>query len=214
MSPFATGSIAASAIFLLLNHAAVFAAPKDPQHNMQGQMDHSTMDHSQMNMAKPAKTKKNMTETTPKEPGQGAFATIAEIVVLLTKDPKTDWNKVDINGLREHLIDMDEVVLRASSKTTVASDKVVFTITGSGRTLKAIQAMVPAHSGVLSRTTDWKIKSELTDTGAIMTITSSAPNALKVVKALGFYGVMATGTHHQAHHLAMARGAMGAHAHN
>ncbi len=113
MSPFATGSIAASALFLLLNHAAVFAAPKDQQHNMHGQMDHSSMDHSQMNMAKPAKTMKtmktmkNIQETTPKEPGQGAFATIAEIVALLTSDPKTDWSKVDIAGLREHLIDMD-----------------------------------------------------------------------------------------------------------
>ncbi len=73
--------------------------------------------------------------------------------------------------------------------------------------------MVPAHSGVLSRTTAWKIKSELTDTGAIMTITSNAPSALKTVKALGFFGVMATGAHHQPHHLAMAKGAMGAHAH-
>ena len=171
------------------------------------------MDHSKMNMAQPAKAMKGMKATAPKEPGQGAFATIAEIVVLLNNDPKTDWSKVNIDGLREHLIDMDELVLRANSKMSASDDKIVFTVTGSGRTLKAIHAMVPAHSGVLTRTTNWKIVGKNTDTGAIMTITSKAPGALKIVKALGFFGVMATGAHHQAHHFAMAKGAMGDHAH-
>ena len=203
-----TRTITASALGLLLIQMPVLAAPMD-----HSQMDHSTMDHSSMNMAQPAKAMKGMKKTQPIEPGQGAFATIAEIVVLLTNDPKTDWSKVNIDGLREHLIDMDELVLRANSKMTVSSDKVVFSVTGSGRTLKAIHAMVPAHSGVLTRTTNWKIVSKITSDGAIMTITSDAPGALKMVKALGFYGVMATGAHHQSHHFAMAKGAMGDHAH-
>jgi hypothetical protein len=49
----------------------------------------------------------------PAEAGQGAFAAIAEIVALLEADPNTDWSKVNIAALREHLVDMDELTLNA-----------------------------------------------------------------------------------------------------
>ncbi|MCP6769380.1 hypothetical protein NL529_31490, partial [Klebsiella pneumoniae] len=45
----------------------------------------------------------------PTHPGQEAFGTIQEIVRILEADPATDWSKVNIGALREHLIDMDEV---------------------------------------------------------------------------------------------------------
>ena len=50
---------------------------------------------------------------TPKEPGQGAFAAIQEIVSLLVANPETDWSKVDIPALRAHLVDMNNVTLHA-----------------------------------------------------------------------------------------------------
>ena len=49
----------------------------------------------------------------PIMPGQEAFGTIQEIVRMLEADPATDWSKVNIGALREHLIDMDEVTMRA-----------------------------------------------------------------------------------------------------
>lgn len=168
-----------------------------------GAMDHGTMDYGAISDA-----------ALPTEPGQGAFATIAEIVEILTNDTKTDWTKVNINALREHLIDMNEVALNATAETKIFDTKIVFKITGSGRTKQAIQAMVPAHSSVLSRTTDWDIKGELTEHGATMTVVSNNEDVLQKVKALGFYGVMATGAHHQAHHFAMAKGDNHVHAHN
>jgi hypothetical protein len=184
------------------------------KHSMQ---NHDTMGHHQMKngeMKTGVQITRGETGMLPKEPGQGAFATIAEIVVILTNDPTTDWSKVDIERLREHLIDMDEISMRASSKTIFHDEKVVFAVTGVGRTLQAIQEMVPVHSEVLSRTTAWDVESNLTDTGATMTIRSNNPSILKVVKALGFFGVMATGAHHQAHHLSMAKGDDHVHKHN
>ncbi len=174
-------------------------------------MNHSTMNHDQMNSND---TQMPAQSGTPIEPGQGAFASVAEIVAMLSNDPATDWDKVDINALREHLIDMDELILKANATTKVHADKIVFTVTGSGRTLQAIRTMVPAHSGVLDKTTAWNVVGEATDTGAIMTISSKNQMALNVVKALGFYGVMATGAHHQPHHLAMAKGDSHVHEHN
>jgi hypothetical protein len=52
---------------------------------------------------------------TPTMPGQDAFGTIQEIVQILQSDPKTDWSKVNIDALRQHLIDMNEVTLRAAA---------------------------------------------------------------------------------------------------
>src|SRR5437763_2768602 len=41
----------------------------------------------------------------PTSPGQAAFGAISEIVRLLKADPNTDWSKVNIEALRQHLID-------------------------------------------------------------------------------------------------------------
>lgn len=49
----------------------------------------------------------------PALPGQDAFGAIQEIVQILQSDPTTDWSKVNISALRQHLIDMNEVTLRA-----------------------------------------------------------------------------------------------------
>ncbi len=193
--------------------------------------DHANMDHTNMNpgtMNHGQMMKENDAQIQSQamplgtgpfeqrslEPGQGAFATIAEIVKLLTADPATDWSKVNISALREHLIDMDELVLRARATTVKKDGQIVFTVTGQGRTLQAIQNMVPAHSMVLTNTTAWQVDAQLNDKGAIMTISSRNPMALQVVEALGFFGVMATGAHHQPHHLAMAKGSTDVHAHN
>lgn len=57
----------------------------------------------------------------PPEGGQGAFTAIAEIVVPLENDPSTNGSRVDIDGLREHLVDMNELTLRTEvSKTRIS----------------------------------------------------------------------------------------------
>ncbi len=45
------------------------------------------------------------------EGGQSAFAALQEVVSYLMADPATDWSRVDIEALRQHLIDMDNVTL-------------------------------------------------------------------------------------------------------
>ena len=62
----------------------------------------------------------------PTEPGQGAFAAIAEIVAMLTTDPETDWAQVDIAALRQHLIDMDNLVTFAEATQEDRPDGAVF----------------------------------------------------------------------------------------
>lgn len=144
----------------------------------------------------------------PKEGGQSAFAAIAEIVALLEADPDTDWSKVDIAALREHLVDMNSLMLGAKATSTVEGDTIRFRIEGEGGVLRAIQAMVPAHAAELNRTGPWTVEAQTTSDGAILSVKSGTDADLERARALGFFGLMAKGSHHQPHHLAMARGLM------
>nr|WP_306263460.1 hypothetical protein [Pararhizobium sp. IMCC3301] len=147
-------------------------------------------------------------EDFPKQGGQSAFAAIAEIVALLEADPETDWSAVDIAGLREHLVDMNALTLSATAEQSEQSGAMVFTIRGTGPTVRAIQAMVPAHALELNKVAGWSVSAETTQDGAILRVKPDNSADLTRIRALGFFGLMATGAHHQPHHLAIAKGAM------
>jgi hypothetical protein len=147
---------------------------------------------------------------TPTLPGQDAFGTIQEIVQILQSDPKTDWSKVNIDALRQHLIDMNEVTLRAAAAQRMIDNGIEITVTGEGRTLEAIKRMVPAHVNELHEI-GWSAKSEDLPNGAKLTVLASEAQPLTKLKALGFMGIMVQGGHHQPHHLMMAMGQFGMH---
>ena len=92
---------------------------------------------------------------TPTMPGQDAFGAIQEIVRLLETDPKTDWSKVDLEALRQHLIDMNEVMLKADAAAKPIEGGLEIAVTGSGRTLLAIQRMIPAHAQTVNGLNGW-----------------------------------------------------------
>lgn len=145
--------------------------------------------------------------STPTMPGQDAFGAIQEIVQALQSDPKTDWSKVNIEALRQHLIDMNEVTLHAVAIPRAFDTGVEFTVTGEGRTLEAIKRMVPAHVKELHEI-GWNAKSDELSNGVKLTVIASDAQPLAKLKALGFIGIMVQGGHHQPHHLMMAKGQM------
>jgi len=138
-------------------------------------------------------------------PGQDAFGAIQEVVQILQADPSTDWSKVNIAALRQHLIDMNEVTLRAVASERMLDNGMEIAVTGEGRTLEAIKRMVPAHVNEL-REIGWNAKSEDIANGVKLTVIASEAQPLAKLKALGFMGIMVQGGHHQPHHLMMAKG--------
>ena len=148
----------------------------------------------------------------PTMPGQDAFGAIQEIVGILEADPKTDWSKVNISALREHLIDMNEVTLKAVANERKLDNGIEIAVTGEGRTLDAIKRMVPAHARELAKT-GWSATTEDLPNGIKLTVTSADPQEVVRIKGLGFMGIMVQGGHHQLHHLAMAKGEFGPHQH-
>ena len=141
----------------------------------------------------------------PTMPGQDAFGTIQEIVQMLEADPATDWSKVNIGALREHLIDMNEVTLNAAASEHLLDNGIEIAVTGEGRTREAIKRMVPAHVHELAAS-GWNAKTEELPNGVKLTVLASDTVPLAKLRALGFMGIMVQGGHHQPHHLAMAKG--------
>ncbi len=161
-----------------------------------------TMDHDQMQYSM---DETGMKTSAVSEPGQGAFAAIAEIVAKLEAEPDTNWSTVNIAGLREHLRDMDIVTIDSVASVETVSGGLKFTITGAPYVSPSIKRMVEAHASVMNGVGDWNYSTEIIENGAIMTVMVPEADIAKL-NALGFYGVLASGMHHQAHHWMMATG--------
>ena len=79
---------------------AAFAQPNFAQAAGVGAVHH--MMHRQY-VARPRQTPQQPPSPVATRGGQDAFAAIQEIVEILAADPKTDWSKVNIDALRQHL---------------------------------------------------------------------------------------------------------------
>jgi predicted RNA binding protein YcfA (HicA-like mRNA interferase family) len=111
---------------------------------------------------------------------------------------------------------MNEVVLRAAVKQATVPGGLAMEITGAGRTEQAIGAMVVPHAVELDRMPDWSARTETIPGGVRLTVVARKPEVAPVVariRGLGFAGLITEGAHHQAHHLAMARGTAPGHTH-
>src|SRR5690349_17444745 len=126
----------------------------------------------------------------PTLPGQDAFGAIQEIVRILEADPNTDWTKVKLSALREHLIDMNEVTLKADAAEQPVDNGIVVAVTGSGRTLAAIQRMIPAHAQELNGHPGWAASTEMLPDGVRLTVTSTDPKEVGHIQGLGFIGLL------------------------
>jgi hypothetical protein len=146
----------------------------------------------------------------PTLPGQDAFGAIQEIVRILEADRNTDWSKVNLEALRQHLIDMNEVTLRAQVLPKPVDGGLQMAVTGLGRTIPAIRRMVTDDANEIERShlNGWNAKSDPLSDGVLFTVTSTDPQQVERIRGLGFIGILASGSHHQLHHLAIARGEM------
>src|SRR5271169_5515206 len=170
---------------------------KSGQHPMEpGAMQEMMRQHQGMHAA----------ATTPTMPGQDAFGAIQEIVQILDSDPKTDWSKVDLEVLRQHLIDMNEVTLGADAAPKQIDGGLEIAVTGGGRTLVAIQRMIPAWVKMAKGVNGWSVEAVPLPDGELLTVRATSPKEIQHIRGLGFIGLLVSGSWHQSHHLAMARG--------
>ncbi|WP_145991881.1 hypothetical protein [Neptunicoccus cionae] len=179
---------------------ATFTLAQTDHSGHTGDMNHSLSTDSSPN-----------TRTQLSEPGQGAFAALSEIVRVLESDPDTDWSKVDLAGVRAHLVDMDRLISEAIVTETSLEDGIHASATGNAETIAALRRMVPAHAAELARDDRWSITVDQGNDGIELRVTADHPATIARIKGLGFFGLMASQDHHRAHHLMLA---LGQNAHN
>lgn len=174
-------------------------------------IDHTTMDHAAHHAALQA-----CGRPLPTMAGQAAYAAISEVVRLLKADSSTDWSRVNIEALRQHLIDMDEVTLHATVVQHNVPGGIEIDATGTGRTAAAIKRMAVSHARMLDQGPDYHAAAAELPNGARITVTAKqSANARMVaqIRGLGFAGLLTEGDHHTAHHIALARGEPDPHGH-
>jgi hypothetical protein len=178
------------------------AAPPPPppmtDHAMPGMMQHHAELMTGMPDPKPSPVDATLA-------GQDAYGAVQEIVRILEADPKTDWSKVNIDALRQHLIDMNSVTLAANVKNEPIDGGMRFDVTGEGPVRDSIRRMTTAHAATMNGVDGWKFEAAEIEGGAALTVHAPAKDVDKL-RGLGFLGVLTLGMHHQVHHLMIARG--------
>lgn len=177
---------------VLVTGMLTLAAPGWAQHMVHG-------DHQMHSGPMPPETG----ALTAVETGQSAFAAIQEIVEILRADPDTDWTKVNIDALRQHLVDMDNVTLRAVVTSQPIEGGMAFLVSSEDAgVVGSIRRMVLAHAAMMDGVDGMRMRAVERPYGAMLGVEGDVTQ----ITGLGFFGLMATGMHHQAHHLAIARG--------
>ncbi|WP_053252957.1 hypothetical protein [Ensifer adhaerens] len=127
--------------------------------------------------------------------------------MLLEADRKTDWSRVDVEGLRQHLIDMQNVTLATQVSSSEFGGGLRFEATSDTPAVAAsIGRMVVAHVMTMDGVNGWRLEAAEIPGGATLTVTPAQASDLDKIRGLGFIGVMTVGMHHQEHHLAIATG--------
>ncbi|MBE8189645.1 MAG: hypothetical protein HAW58_01990 [Candidatus Thioglobus sp.] len=158
---------------------------------------HEGMEHSKTHSGKPVLT----------EAGTDAFATLQEAIRALEADPKTNWNKVNLEALRLHLLEMNDMVLNVKVRQNHISKGFAAIVTPTtDRALQSLKKVFSAHPAQMKKESGWDMK--VSNNSGVFTLKITTENASEVAKirGLGYIGVMAYGGHHQPHHWAIASG--------
>lgn len=142
------------------------------------------------------------------QPGSAAFGAIEEIIVLLEGDPNTDWSRVNLEALRQHLADMNNVTLNVDVTSQEPISKGL-RVTARPTTTAAAQSLarlLSDHGPQLQHERGWKLSSAKYQDGLRIDITTDDESEVTKVRALGYIGMLAAGAHHAAHHWALATG--------
>ena len=155
---------------------------------------HSTMHHEQHMM--------KTTDSALKEAGNDIFSTIQEVIDKLNNDPDTDWGKVDIEALRQHLLDMNDMATNVEiinqKPLNNGLEVVVQALTARAETTLA--KVFNVHPVYLKRETGWNMLVVRNNKQFIVSTTTQDPKQVKKIIALSYIGLMAYGNHHQPHH--------------
>ncbi len=141
------------------------------------------------------------------EAGTDPFATIQELITVLEANPNTDWTKVNLEALRLHLVQMRDMTLNIDVMQHSIKNGFQAVVTPTtDRALKSLTNVLLAHPAQMRVETGWDMQVENNNGVFILNVTTKNAKQVAKLRGLGYIGVMAIGSHHQAHHWAIASG--------
>lgn len=156
----------------------------------------------------------SMGDSTPLTmPGNDIFGTIREVVAKLEADPNTDWSKVDMQALWQHLLDMKAFTeeVHVISKKPIENGVEIQVQPQTKRAVEALKHLFSMHPAMLKMEKGWDMIAK--PNGGQWTVTCTTKNKSEVqkIRALGYIGLITEGAHHQMHHWMIATGNMSMH---
>ncbi len=143
-------------------------------------------------------------------PGNEIFGTIQEVIHKLEADPNTDWSKVNLEALRQHLLDMKAFTeeVQVLDKKPIPDGVEIHVRPETKRAHGALKRLFMMHPKMLKEEKGWDMKARRN--GDIWTITCTTQKSSEVekIRVLGYIGLLAEGAHHQYHHWLIATGQM------
>ena len=142
------------------------------------------------------------------QPGNNVFSAIREAVRKLEADPATDWKKVNLEALRQHLLDIRHVTEDVEVVTQKLIDKGIeltlrATIPGA---IPALDRTFNAHPKILKAETGWDMTATKDKDKYKLQVTTGEATQIDKLRGLGYIGIMAMGNHHSLHHWALVKG--------
>ena len=194
-----------SAIAVAAAIIIVILSQKQKTMNYTSGMEHSSdMNHS-INSADHTITSNS--NSVLSEAGTDPFAVIQEAIALLEANSDTDWSAVNIEALRSHLVEMQDMTLNVNVEQQPINLGFMAVITPTtDRALESMIQVLSAHPSQMKVETGWDMT--VTNNNGAFTISVTTDQLLDVdkIRGLGYIGIMAYGKHHQPHHWAMASG--------
>ena len=141
------------------------------------------------------------------EAGTDPFAVIQEVIALLEANPDTDWSVINIEALRSHLVEMQDMTLNVTVEQQPINLGFMAVITPTtNRALDSLIQVLAAHPSQMKIETGWDMT--VANNNGIFTITVTTDQLFDVdkIRGLGYIGIIAYGNHHQPHHWAMVSG--------
>lgn len=147
------------------------------------------------------------TSENPVSAGPFVFAELSRVIDILERDHDTNWDQVDLDVLRDHLIDMELVFSQARSTTEIEGTTIKFSVTSvDPEVFRAAREMATAHGRFLPSSSGYVWKTQATEDVVVIEISAATFDLATKAAALGFFGLLTLDDHHSFHHEMMARG--------
>lgn len=152
----------------------------------------------------------NQTEPAPvlRASGQALFGTVQEAIQELEADSTTDWSAADVDRLRQHLLDMHHVAVNVNveQKTPIDGGIRIRVRPTRDAARASLDRVLDAHPRMLMRETGWTMAVDEVGGTYVLRVTTDTPEEIDKIRALGYMGLLAYGSHHQRHHWHLVRG--------